>query len=67
MERGTHARDFPLKTTGGATAAKITKPIWTYKKKYDTSTFIHEGIIVKFYKYDINDTRILPSKTERTR
>lgn len=23
----THARDFPLKTTGGATAAKMTKPM----------------------------------------
>lgn len=38
---GTYVRDFPLKTTGGATAAKTQNTMWTckHRKIYDSWTF----------------------------
>jgi len=31
--KSTYVRDFPLKTIGGATAAKIQNPRWSCKQK----------------------------------
>ena len=64
MGCGTHARDLPLKTTGGATAAKMTKPIWTYRHHKEWHV-IHENVIPKT-RYYYDQMNILPSKTGRT-
>jgi hypothetical protein len=33
----TYARDFPLKTIGGATAAKMQKPMWSCMESTETT------------------------------